>query len=225
RPRFRRFALLPDSQVAAAWLSLPFPVPHGLALPDVLGAHGQEVPWEPLSSCREPALGRCFAQCVVLRGIRKESGGSARPGRPPASPLHACGSAEETLQRFLRGAFPGAFSTCHVLEQPCPTLPPFPQFFSPLLSRRGFLLDEPPAHPSAAVESVPVLAALQSGPGLHRLLGGLHRDLRRLNVRRWASFFAAGLEHEDFQEALEELGTLAQCYQDGDGEDGNSDSD
>lgn len=92
----------------------------------------------------------------------------------PASPL----SAEETLQRFLRGAFPGAFrlvtlgrlgvyftrklkiervlgrlipscSTCRVLEQPCPTAPPFPQFFSPLLGRRGFLLDRPPARASA----------------------------------------------------------------------------
>ncbi|XP_065509878.1 protein misato homolog 1 isoform X2 [Caloenas nicobarica] len=210
-------------KVVAAWASLPFPVRCGLALPDILGARGQDVPWEPLSSCRDPKLGRCFAQSVVLRGIREESGGS-RPGQPPASPLHACG-VEETLQRYLHGAFPGAFSTCYVLEQPCPTLPPFPQFFSPLLSGRGFLLDKPPARSSAAVESVPVLAALQSAPVLHQLLWGLRRDARRLNTRRWASFFAAGVEQDDFQEALEELGTLAQCYQNGFRDEDDADSD
>ncbi|KAK2518166.1 hypothetical protein Q9233_012677, partial [Columba guinea] len=237
-------------KVVAAWASLPFPVPHGLALHDVLGACGQDVPWEPLSCCRDPTLGRCFAQSVVLRGMRGESRSTARTssfqsksaedaesaasllkslGKPrilvsfcsgrPASPL----SAEETLQRFLRGAFPGAFSTCRVLEQPCPTAPPFPQFFSPLLGRRGFLLDRPPARSSAAVESVPVLAALQAAPGLRRLLGGLRRDVRGLDARRWASFFAAGVEQEELQEALEELAALAQCYEDGFGDEDDED--
>ncbi|XP_065713807.1 protein misato homolog 1 [Patagioenas fasciata] len=200
-------------KVVAAWASLPFPVPHGLALHDVLGAHGQDVPWEPLSCCRDPALGRCFAQSVVLRGMHKESSGR------PASPL----SAEETLQRFLHGAFPGAFSVCHVLEQPCPTAPPFPQFFSPRVGRCGFLLDRPPARSSAAVESVPVLAALQAAPALRRLLGGLCRDVRALDTRRWGSFFAAGVEQEELREALEELAALAQCYEDGFGDNGDED--
>lgn len=39
-------------------------------------------------------------------------------------------------------------STSHVLEQPCSTLPPYPQFFSPLLTRQGFLLDKPPSYSS-----------------------------------------------------------------------------
>lgn len=60
-------------KVVAAWASLPFPVPRGLALQDALGACGQDVPWEPLSCCRDPTLGRCFAQSVVLRGMRGES--------------------------------------------------------------------------------------------------------------------------------------------------------
>lgn len=67
----------------------------------------------------------------------------------------------------------------------------------------------------AAVESIPVLAALQSSPVLHTLLYSLYKDLQQLNMRRWASFFAAGVEEDDFQEALEELRTLSQCYETG----------
>lgn len=77
-------------------------------------------------------------------------------------------------------------------------------------------------HP-AGVESIPVLAALQSSSGLHSLLSGLCQELQVPHVRRWSSFFAAGLEQDDFQEALEELRTLSQCYETGFGADGSED--
>ncbi|XP_010135594.1 PREDICTED: protein misato homolog 1, partial [Buceros rhinoceros silvestris] len=201
-------------KVVAAWASVPFPARQGHSLPAALCAYQQDVPWKPLSSCRDRKVSGCFAQSVVLRGVCKE-GHFSCPGEQPTSPLHACASAEQALQRYLRTVFPGAFSTSHVLQQPCHTLPPYPQFFSPLLSRQGFLLDTLPGHSSAAVESIPVLAALQSSPALHALLCGLYKDLRKLNTRRWASFFAAGVEQDDFQEALEELRTLSQCYETG----------
>ncbi|XP_042641205.1 protein misato homolog 1 isoform X2 [Tyto alba] len=201
-------------KVAAAWASLPFPVLRGYSLPDTLCAYQQDVPWKLLSSCREQKVSCCFAQSVVLRGICKESHISC-PGKQPPSPLHTCESTEQVLQHYLHTVFPGAFSTSHVLEQPCHTLPPYPQFFSPLLTREGFLLDKPPTYSSAAVESIPVLAALQSSPVLHTLLYSLYKDLQKLNMRRWASFFSAGVELDDFQEALEELRTLAQCYETG----------
>lgn len=65
-----------------------------------------------------------------------------------------------------------------------------------------------------------MLAALQSCPGLRRLLGGLCRELR---PRRWGGSCAAGLEQDDFQEALEELRSLAQCYETGFGADASED--
>ncbi|NXJ85523.1 MSTO1 protein, partial [Trogon melanurus] len=201
-------------KVVAAWASIPFPARRGYSLPDTLRSYQHDAPWQLLSPCRKQKVSCCFAQSVVLRGVCKESP-SSRPGEPPASPLHACESAEEVLQRYLHTLFPGAFSTAHVLEQPCDTLPPFPQFFSPLLTRQGFLLDKPPTYSPAAVESVPVLAALQSSPVLRTLLRGLHEDLQKLNPGRRASFFAAGVEQEEFREALEELRTLAQCYEAG----------
>ncbi|NXO46011.1 MSTO1 protein, partial [Locustella ochotensis] len=195
-------------KVVAAWAALPFPAFSGSSLPDILSAHQQEVPWKLLSSCRQQKVSCCFAQSVVLRGIRRE--------KSTRSPLHSCESPEQVLQQFLHTQFPGAFSTSHLLQQPCDTRPPFPQFFSPLLTRRGFLPAKAQGyHPSGGVESIPVLAALQSSPGLSWLLSGLGRQLRAPDVRRWSSFFTAGVEHDDFQEALEELRTLAQCYETG----------
>ncbi|NXP77956.1 MSTO1 protein, partial [Ramphastos sulfuratus] len=210
-------------QVVAAWASVPFPALPGCSLADTLCAYQQDVPWKLLSSWREQKVNCCFAQSVVLRGIGKESSSSQHPAQQPQSALHSCGSTEQVLQHYLHSLFPGALSTAHVLQQPCSTLPPYPQFFSPLLTREGFLQDRPPSHPSAAVESVPVLAALQSSPVLQGLLRSLHRDLQKLNVRRWFSFFSAGVEQDNFQEALEELRTLSQCYEAGLGADESED--
>ncbi|XP_065515993.1 protein misato homolog 1 isoform X1 [Lathamus discolor] len=199
-------------KVAAAWASVPFPALHGSSLPDALCTH-QDVPWKLLASCRERKGSSCFAQSVVLRGLGKDRPGSSSAGGQPRSPLHACESTEHVLQHYLHSACPGAFSTSHVLEQPCYTPAPYPQFFSPRLSREGFLLDQAPRSSPAAVESIPVLAALRSAPVLHTLLYGLYKDLQKLNTRRCASFFSAGVEQEDFQEALHKLRTLSQCYE------------
>ncbi|XP_051497223.1 protein misato homolog 1 isoform X6 [Apus apus] len=230
-------------KVVAAWASVPFPALRGCSLFDTLCTYKQDVPWKLLSSCREQKVSCCFAQSVVLRGICKESHLSSCSGKQPESLLHMWESTEQILQRYLHTVFPGAFrwvtgcrfgtgssnwptvlsnvipllpySTALVLEQPCHTQPPYPQFFSPLLTREGFLLDRPPRYPSAAVESIPVLAALQASPVLHTLLYSLYKDLQKLNTQRWASFFSAGVEHDDFQEALEQLRTLSQCYETG----------
>ncbi|NXO09799.1 MSTO1 protein, partial [Oriolus oriolus] len=205
-------------KVVAAWAALPFPALSGSSLPSILSAHQQDVPWKLLSSWKEQKVSCCFAQSVVLRGICKE-----KPTSQPRSPLQSWESPEQVLQQYLHTQFPGAFSTAHVLQQPCDTRPPFPQFFSPLLSGRGFLQDKAQGSSSAGVESIPVLAALQSSPILHSLLSGLCRDLRARNVRRCSSFFTAGVEQDDFQEALEELKTLSQCYETGFGADGSED--
>ncbi|XP_053823159.1 protein misato homolog 1 isoform X2 [Vidua chalybeata] len=207
-------------KVVAAWAALPFPALSGSSLPDILSAH-QDVPWKLLSSWKEQKVSCCFAQSVVLRGICQEKFTSCLG--QPRSPLHSCESPEQVLQQYLHTQFPGAFSTSHVLQQPCHTQPPFPRFFSPLLTRRGFLPDKAQGFSSAGVESIPVLAALQSSPVLHWLLSGLCRELRAPNVRRWSSFFTAGVEQDDFQEALEEIKTLAQCYETGFGADGSED--
>lgn len=70
--------------------------------------------------------------------------------------------------------------------------------------------------PSAAVESIPVLGALCSSSSLSRTLGDLAQELTKLNLRRWASFMDAGVEQDDLEELLQELHSLAHCYQSAD---------
>ncbi|XP_042296905.1 protein misato homolog 1 [Sceloporus undulatus] len=213
-------------KVAAAVTAIPFPVMQEQSLPDALCSQQPTMSWIPLSSNGEQGDSHCFAQSVVLRGISKEYQVSNPPsGTEPKSVLHMCETGQEVLARYLYMASPRTFSTSHLLQSPSKLLAPYPQYFSPLLNKQGFLLEKP-SHTSAGVESIPVFTALQSSAILLRTLGKLYEELHQVDVRRWASFFSAGVEMDDFQEALDELRTLSQCYkQSGLTEDSEDDTD
>ncbi|XP_048081064.1 protein misato homolog 1 isoform X5 [Ursus arctos] len=203
-------------KVVIAAATVPFPLVPGQSLPDALVQLGGAPAWTPLSACGDPSGTRCFAQSVVLRGLDRACHTSQlAPGTPLPSPLHACSTGEDVLAQYLQQQQPRVRSSAHLLLAPCKVAPPYPCLFSPSLSRHGLVLDGPPS--GAAVESIPVLGALCSSSTLSRTLGDLARDLSKLDVRRWASFMDAGVEQGDVEEALQELGSLAQCYQGGDG--------
>ncbi|XP_035923391.2 protein misato homolog 1 isoform X3 [Halichoerus grypus] len=203
-------------KVVTAAATIPFPLVPGQSLPDALVQPGGATAWTPLSACGDPS-GTCFAQSVVLRGLDKACHTSSRlaPGTRLPSPLHACSTGEDVLAQYLQQQQPGVRSSAHLLLAPCKVVPPYPCLFSPSLGRHGLLLNGPPL--GAAVESIPVLGALCSSSTSGRALGDLARELGKLDVRRWASFMDAGVEQGDVEEALQELGSLAQCYQGGDG--------
>nr|BAA91651.1 unnamed protein product [Homo sapiens] len=201
-------------KVVTAGAIIPFPLAPGQSLPDSLVQFGGATPWTPLSACGEPSGTRCFAQSVVLRGIDRACHTSQlTPGTPPPSALHACTTGEEILAQYLQQQQPGVMSSSHLLLTPCRVAPPYPHLFSSC-SPPGMVLDGSPK--GAAVESIPVFGALCSSSSLHQTLEALARDLTKLDLRRWASFMDAGVEHDDVAELLQELQSLAQCYQGGD---------
>ncbi|VFV35422.1 protein misato homolog 1-like [Lynx pardinus] len=203
-------------KVATTAATIPFPLAPGQSLPDALVQLGGAAAWTPLSACGSPSGTCCFAQSVVLRGLDRACHASQlAPGTPLPSPLHACATGEDVLAQYLQQQQPTVRSSAHLLLAPCMVAPPYPQLFSPGLSQHGLVVDGPPS--GAAVESIPVLGALCSSSSLNRTLGDLARELTKLDVRRWASFLAAGVEQGDLDEALQELRSLAQCYRSGGG--------
>uniref|UniRef100_A0A8I5N7Q8 Misato mitochondrial distribution and morphology regulator 1 n=1 Tax=Papio anubis TaxID=9555 RepID=A0A8I5N7Q8_PAPAN len=201
-------------KVVTAGATIPFPLAPGQSLPDSLMQFGGATPWTPLSACGEPSGTRCFAQSVVLRGIDRACHTSQlTPGTPPPSCLHACATGEEVLAQYLQQQQPRVMSSSHLLLTPCRVAPPYPHLFSSC-SPQGMVLDGFPK--GAAVESIPVFGALCSSSSLHQTLEALARDLTKLDLRRWASFMDAGVEHDDVAELLQELQSLAQCYHGGD---------
>ncbi|XP_051849814.1 protein misato homolog 1 isoform X2 [Antechinus flavipes] len=202
-------------KVVTAGASIPFPVAPGHSLPDTLAQFGGTTPWTPLSACGEQSGTRCFAQSVVLRGVDKTRQTSQlSPGTSPSSPLHACTSGEEVLAQYLQQLQPGVLSSSQLLLSPCRVVPPYPRFFSSRLNQQGLILDG--THNGTAVETIPVLTTLCSTSLLHRVLSRLAGELANLDLRRWASFLAAGVEQDDMEETIQELHNLAQCYKDGD---------
>ncbi|MBZ3877185.1 Protein misato-like protein 1 [Sciurus carolinensis] len=201
-------------KVVTAEAIIPFPLVPGQCLPDALVQLGGATPWTPLSACGNPSGTRCFAQSVVLRGIDRACHTSQlNPGTPLPSPLHACTTGEEVLAQYLHQQQPKVTSSSHLLLTPCRVAPPYPYLFSSF-SQQGMVLDGPPR--GTAVQSIPVFGALCSSSSLHQALGGLATELTKLDLRRWASFLDAGVEQDDVEELLQELHSLAQCYQEGD---------
>ncbi|XP_057582051.1 protein misato homolog 1 [Hippopotamus amphibius kiboko] len=201
-------------KVVAAEATIPFPLGPSRSLPDTLMQLGEATPWTPLSACGDPPGTRCFAQSVVLRGLDRACHTSQlTPGTPLPSPLHACTTGEEVLAQYLQQQRPSVRSSSHLLLTPCKVVPPYPHLFSSSLSQHGLVLDGPPT--GAAVESIPTLGALCSSSALNRALGDVAKDLAKLDLRRWASFMDAGVEQDDLEETLQELCSLAQCYQGG----------
>ncbi|KAM5159959.1 protein misato homolog 1 isoform 4-T4 [Callospermophilus lateralis] len=190
-------------KVVTAGAVIPFPLVPGQSLPDALVQLGGATPWTPLSACGNPSGTRCFAQSVVLRGIDRACHTSQlTPGTPLPSPLHACITGEEVLAQYLHQQQPRVTSSSHLLLTPCRVAPPYPYLFSSL---------------GQQVHSIPVFGALCSSSSLHQTLGGLATELAKLDLRRWASFLDAGVEQDEMEELLQELHSLAQCYQDGGG--------
>ncbi|XP_013216621.2 protein misato homolog 1 isoform X3 [Ictidomys tridecemlineatus] len=191
-------------KVVTAGAVIPFPLVPGQSLPDALVQLGGATSWTPLSACGNPLGTRCFAQSVVLRGIDRACHTSQlTPGTPLPSPLHACTTGEEVLAQYLHQQQPRVTSSSHLLLTPCRVAPPYPYLFSSLGQQ--------------AVHSIPVFGALCSSSSLHQTLGGLATELTKLDLRRWASFLDAGVEQDEMEELLQELHSLAQCYQDGSG--------
>lgn len=197
-------------KVVTAWGSMPFPIQESGSLAEALRSIREKAPWHPLS-CVQQTESQCFAQSVVLRGIRRESLSSFhRRGTYPPSMYQ---TQEELLEEFLHSLYPQTLSASHVVQSPVQVRPPFPHFFSPDINQNGFILDHA-FNPPATVKSIPVLTSLQSSSLLQGTLRALHDEVSKLDVRRWASYFTRGLEQEDYLEALQELRTLAQCYKD-----------
>ncbi|XP_051901698.1 protein misato homolog 1 [Pristis pectinata] len=199
-------------KVVTASAAVPFAVRDTEALPDVLAEQRGALPWTLLSSCGEVKDARCFAQSVVSRGIgREQQVSNLPPGVKGPSVLHSCPTGEDVLNTFLHSHFPAAMSAVHLVQTPCKVTTPYPQFFSGSFNKRGQLTGG--RVPSvSAMESIPVLTALQSTAATYSVLHTLHRQVSRLNLQRFGTFFAAGTELDDFREVLEELRTLAQCY-------------
>lgn len=205
-------------KVVAAYGAVPFPMVHGISLPDALSSFSATLPWKPLSACSELGDGRCYSQWTTLKGFEGQKLiSSLPPGTLPPSPLHTLHSGEDVLGSYLSSFYPNTPLALQLVSAPSKLTAPFPQMFSPTLNAQGFLsIQTPPAgSPVPLVSSVPVLTSLQSGPALGSWLSNLHRSVSSFDIRRVApSFLSQGPEMMDYQEAVEQLKLLSRRYRD-----------
>ncbi|XP_048476412.1 protein misato homolog 1 [Rhincodon typus] len=199
-------------KVITASASVPFPIRDTDTMPDALCREQAGLPWTRLTPCGDFQESQTFAQSVVIRGVSSERQVSnLAPGVRGPSVLHSCPTGEDVLNTFLRSYFPTAARAVHLAQTPCSVATPYPQFFSSSFNKRGQLVGNGLSS-THAVESIPVMSALQSSPVLHSVLHSLYQEVSRLNLRKFSTFLSAGTELDDFREVLEELKNLSQCY-------------
>ncbi|TWW65820.1 Protein misato -like protein 1 [Takifugu flavidus] len=148
---------------------------------------------------------------LSLTRPKAASASSPAPGCIPPSPLH---SGEDVLASYISSFYPSCPLALQLASAPSRLSPPFPQIFSESLDARGFLHSQQPPPNTAAplVSSAPVLTSLQSGPALGSWLTELHRGISGLDLRRLAPSYLSDIS--EYQETLEQLRVLAQCYRD-----------
>ncbi|PIO32588.1 hypothetical protein AB205_0049570 [Aquarana catesbeiana] len=140
---------------------------------------------------------------------------------PPWRSLSACADGAPLFSQsvVLRGVpRRQQISVSHLLGTPCMLGPTFPQFFSRYITKDG-VTEEEPLTDSTVVGGVPVMAALHSSSALQLSLRSLCDEVTKMDVKRSANFSTAGIEEEELKEAIDELRSLARCYQMYEGED------
>ncbi|XP_078697673.1 protein misato homolog 1-like [Branchiostoma floridae x Branchiostoma belcheri] len=213
-------------KLAALSARLPFPI----TLDGSLAASLSQFVAAPdlVSLCpglKEP--GRTFMQSVVLRGVPSNRIRIPDPAAHADSIFRDCRSVNDCLKRYLQRVYPGTLNAGTVVNEPMTVTTPFPHLFQPEIAHDG-LVGFKPRSPMQGVEKVPAMTSLSSPSGLQGCLTALHGEVEKLDIRRFHRFLDAGLEEDEFKEAVESLRRLARTYQTGDNEmaeDSDDDSD
>lgn len=63
------------------------------------------------------------------------------------------------------------------------------------------------------MKNIPVIAGCHSGSAIGEMLEKLHRDASRIKLGRFKEFESAGLENDAYNESMEKLLELRECYE------------
>ncbi|XP_059174651.1 protein misato homolog 1-like [Physella acuta] len=195
-------------KVAALYTTLPFPVRTGTSLIETLTNLTDTRSLTPHVDCSSTP----WIQSCVVRGVPSfviKSGSHSRPTKQ----MPTLSSVNDIIQLYHSEIYPSTLSASCVLLDGLKVGTPFPHIFQSEINYQGFLTDTKRPLLSG-VETVPVMATLQSNPEVFKYIDSLEGCISKFNIARHPHFIEAGLEPDDFTEAIHSLKDLALCYQD-----------
>ncbi|GFS02954.1 Misato-like protein 1 [Elysia marginata] len=136
-----------------------------------------------------------------------------RPQQPksPRTALSSCSTVDDVLRLYLAETYPSSLNAGCVMRDGVMVGSPFPHIFSPNINHKGFISDTQRSA-NSGVYSVPAMTSLQSSSNIHSYVASLQQCVAQFKISRHNHFLEAGMEEDDYQEMVENLFTLAECY-------------
>ncbi|XP_014775446.1 protein misato homolog 1 [Octopus bimaculoides] len=197
-------------KVAALCSTIPFPLGEDSSLIESLMQMGDQVPWTPISPYVNTET-KPWMTSTILRGIPGSMTKSDNISAEFAPLLSQCNTRDDVLKLYLSETMPSSLNAgCSVSSQ-CHLASSFPHIFTPNITSQGFIstMLRPPLQ---VVSTVPVMSSLQSTKDSGEMVGMLYEEAKKVNLKRFHRFLAAGLEEDEFKECLNELANLSENY-------------
>lgn len=197
-------------KVSALNMTFPFPLKFGGSFGDCLLGFGEIDPWVSLTPHVKCTSSPMFQSCVV-RGVPANMGkcGTQRGNLPRFLSSSTC--VADVLSLYLTETYPGSYNTACIMRDGLKVGTPFPHIFSRNINHQGYLTDTLRSS-AAGVETVAAMTSAQSSVDVGNYITSLEAVVSKFNIAKHQHFLEAGLEVDEFTEAVQGLQQLAQCY-------------
>ncbi|XP_029645942.1 protein misato homolog 1 [Octopus sinensis] len=197
-------------KVAALCSTIPFPLGEDSSLIESLMQMGDQVPWTSISPYVNTET-KPWMTSTTLRGIPNSMTKSDNISAEFAPLLSQCNTRDDVLKLYLSETMPSSLNAGCSVSSPCHLASSFPHIFTPNITSQGFIstMLRPPLQ---AVSTVPAMSSLQSTKDSGEMVGMLYEEAKKVNLKRFHRFLAAGLEEDEFKECLNELANLSENY-------------
>ncbi|XP_055911240.1 protein misato [Eupeodes corollae] len=198
----------------AAAMALPFQMRDDVDLIDCLDKFEGDLLTQISPNCK---IGTNYVvQSLCVRGIPKSR--LKRPMQQAQQQMkmaaYRCDSVSQMFQLYLQCQNHSSMAHVSALEDPMPVATPFPrEMFDTCLNSKGFM-SASERDPEKKVMSVPTIASVQCSGDIADTLETLHREAKRVKITKLHRFLNAGLEQDDYGEALESLLLFKDNYED-----------
>lgn len=208
-------------KLAGAAMAMPFPLGANQDLIDCLDQNDGEL---FTSMSPHTKIGTDYiVQNVCVRGIAEDRLKNVKVqnvvDRQRKMAAYRCGSVSEMFQLYFQCSMHASLSNVIAFDKGMPTKKPYPvELFGDRYNAIGnvheFALTDEEKNKNK-VESIPVLAAAQCSNDLANTIDILHREAQRIKIQKIHRFKEAGLEADEYTDALEKLMEFRENYDDG----------
>lgn len=198
----------------AAALALPFRMGNEVDLIDCLDKFEGDLFTQLSPNCK---IGTNYVvQSVCVRGIPKTR--LKRPMHQAQQQMkmaaYRCDSVSQMFQLYLQCQNHSSMAHVSALEEPMTIATPFPrEMLDSSLDSKGFVSGIEVGR-EKKITSAPTIASVQCSGDIGDTLESLHREAKRIKINKLHRFLDAGLEKDDYEEALESLLLFQDNYED-----------